>query len=78
VIEHFLKDISDGKYDGFPMAGARIVALQNPAYRQYLKMPNANAGARVDGFAPESAAEKVLKTEDVVLKVGPLTILNII
>ena len=32
VINHFLVDIDDGKHDGFPKAGVRIVALQNQAY----------------------------------------------
>ena len=30
VINHFLEDISDGRNDGFPKAGIRIVSLQNP------------------------------------------------
>src|SRR5439155_22856360 len=38
VIQHFLKDIEDGRYGGFPMAGVRGVPLQNPAYRRYLKI----------------------------------------
>src|SRR5689334_15417381 len=47
VIEHFLKDISDGHYDGFPQAGIRVVSLQNPAHRKYLKLPDDDFGARI-------------------------------
>src|SRR5439155_22765706 len=45
VIEHFLKDIEDGNYDGFPEAGVRMAALQNPAYRRFLKVPISDVGA---------------------------------
>jgi S1-C subfamily serine protease len=61
VIDHFLKDIADGHYDGFPQAGARVVALQNPAYRSLLKLPDDNLGARIDSLLPISTTEKILK-----------------
>jgi S1-C subfamily serine protease len=71
VIQHFLKDISDGKYDGFPQAGIRLVPLQNPAYRKYLQLPENGLGARIDTMIPIPATEKILKQEDVILQVGP-------
>jgi S1-C subfamily serine protease len=70
VIQHFLKDVSDGHYDGFPQAGARVVPLQNPAYRAFLKMPENNLGARVDSLLPIASTENVLYPDDVLLKVG--------
>jgi S1-C subfamily serine protease len=70
VIDHFLKDIENKRYDGFPLAGVRMVPLQNPAYRQKLKMPDNNLGARIDSILPIPSTEKVLKPDDVVLKVG--------
>src|ERR1043165_2851532 len=48
VIKHFLEDIQDSKYDGFPQAGVRLVGLQNPAYRRALKLPDNDLGARLD------------------------------
>jgi S1-C subfamily serine protease len=70
VIMHFLKDIEDGKYQGFPQVGARLVDLQNPAYRSYLKLPDNNLGARVDSLLPRPGIEHVLKPDDVILKIG--------
>ena len=52
IILHFLKDIEEGKYNGFPQIGARLVDLQNPAYRNFLKLPDNNLGARVDSLLP--------------------------
>jgi len=70
VINHFLSDVADGHYHGFPQAGARVVALQNPAYRKLLKLPDDNLGARIDNILPIPSTEKLLKLDDVVLKVG--------
>ncbi len=71
VVEHFLKDIADGRYDGFPVAAIKLVPLQSPAYRKLLGLPDNNVGSRVDGFMPQSKSEGVLKEEDVLLQIGP-------
>jgi len=71
VIQHFLKDIEDGHYDGFPVAGIRVVPLQNPAYRRFLKLKDPSLGARIDSLLPIAATEKLLHPDDVLLKVGP-------
>ena len=70
VIDHFLKDVGDGSYDGFPAAGIRVVPLQNPAYRAYLEMSNDSAGARVDSLLPIESTREVLRADDVLLQVG--------
>jgi S1-C subfamily serine protease len=70
VIDHFLKDITDKRYHGFPHAGVRLVALQNPAYRSFLKLPDNDLGARVDSLLPIPSTEKVLKPDDVILRIG--------
>jgi len=70
VIEHFLKDIEDAHYDGFPEAGVRMAALQNPAYRKFLQLPDHDVGARVDSLLPISSTRKLLMPEDVLLRIG--------
>jgi S1-C subfamily serine protease len=70
VINHFLKDIADSHYDGFPQAGLRMAPLQNPAYRSLLKLLDNDIGTRVDSLLPIPTTEAVLKPEDVILKVG--------
>jgi S1-C subfamily serine protease len=71
VIQHFLKDIENGKYDGFPQAGVRMVPLHNPAYRQYLQMPDNDLGARIDYIYPVPTSAQLLQLDDVLLQVGP-------
>ena len=74
VIEHFLKDINDKHYDGFPYAGLRVMPLQNPAFRALLKLPDNNVGARVDGILPITATQDALKIDDVLLRVADFPI----
>jgi S1-C subfamily serine protease len=74
VIDHFLKDIVDNQYDGFPQAGARVVPLQNPAYRTLLKLPDDGLGARVDSLLPIPSSEKLLKPDDVLLRIGQYSV----
>jgi S1-C subfamily serine protease len=70
IIDHFLKDIADGHYDGFPHAGIRLATLQNPAYRGLLKVPDNDLGVRVDSLLPIASTTNVLKEEDVILRIG--------
>lgn len=70
VIQHFLDDIQDGKYDGFPSAGIRTAPLQNAAFRRKLKLPDDDRGVRVDSITPGTPAAQVLRPDDVVLQVG--------
>jgi hypothetical protein len=71
VIQHFLKDIESGTYEGFPQAGIRLVPLENPAYRRCLKLPDDSQGARIDSLLPIPTTEKALRQDDVLLQVGP-------
>lgn len=74
VIDHFLKDLEDGNYDGFPLAGIRMMALQNPAYRRFLKLPENGLGAKIDSIMDVPSARELLCEEDVVLQVGGLPV----
>jgi S1-C subfamily serine protease len=70
LINHFLEDVQDGTYDGFPQAGVRIAALQNPAYRRALKLPDNGLGARIDHLFDVPSTRALLRLDDVLLRVG--------
>jgi S1-C subfamily serine protease len=70
LVNHFLTDIEDGRYDGFPQAGIRFVSLQNAAYRKFLGLPDNDIGARIDHIFDVPTTQELLKMDDVVLKVG--------
>lgn len=69
VIRHFLKDIEDDQYHGFPQAGIKFTDTFNPALRERLKLPGDDQGARIDAIIPDSTKEH-LQVDDVLLKVG--------
>jgi S1-C subfamily serine protease len=71
IIHHFLDDIKDGAYDGVPEAGLRLSALQNPAFRRMLKLPeDSKRGVRVDQILDIHATQELIKPNDVLMQVG--------
>ena len=70
LVKHFLQDIEDKNYDGFPQAGVRVVSLQNSAYRRSLKLPDNSLGARIDHIFDVPTSRELLRVDDVILKVG--------
>jgi S1-C subfamily serine protease len=71
IIRHFLKDIEDGHYHGFPDAGIGITKLQNPAFRRSLGLEDDSSGARIDTlYQPFPETHKRLRPNDVVLEVS--------
>lgn len=74
IVAHFLRDVADGRYDGFPVAGVSFEPLQNPSYRRHLGLPDDGRGARVDFLRPDGGAIELLRPDDVLLKVGGLEV----
>jgi S1-C subfamily serine protease len=71
IIHHFLDDIKDGVYDGVPEAGLRLSALQNPAFRRMLKLPDGSKqGVRVDQILDIPTTQALIKPNDVIMQVG--------
>lgn len=69
MIDHFLGDIADGRYDGFPELGILYTGLLSPSYRRFLKLPADGTGVVVDQVQPGASADGVLKKGDVLLAV---------
>jgi S1-C subfamily serine protease len=71
IVHHFLDDIKDGVYDGVPEVGLRLSALQNPAFRTMLKLPeNSKQGVRVDQVLDIPTTQALIKSNDVIMQVG--------
>ena len=66
IIEHFLTDIKDGTYDGFPALGLFSANLENPAARAYAGMKENQTGVRVENTMRGSGADAVLKKGDII------------
>lgn len=76
IIEHFLRDIKDGKYDGFPTLGVFTETLDNISYRRYLGMKDDQSGVLVSIVIPDGGAKKHLKPGDVILGIDSVPIAN--
>lgn len=71
IIEHFLKDIKDGTYHGFPDGGIGLVKLTNPAFRKALGLPDNSLGARIDSlYYPFPETHELIQENDVLLEVS--------
>jgi S1-C subfamily serine protease len=69
VIGRFLRDVEDGRYDGYPFLGVHTAGMENPAARRKAGMEERESGARIHLLYPESSAEGILRPGDVVLEV---------
>jgi len=70
VIEHFLEDVEDGIYDGFPSLGALVQHLESPSHRRALGLPDdQDAGVLVTKTCWGSSCWGVLERGDVLLEI---------
>ena len=74
LINRFLTDIKDGRYDGVPEIGIETSSLINQHYRKYLGLPEDTGGILVERVVPHSSADGVLLIGDVLTKIEDLQI----
>jgi hypothetical protein len=71
IIEHFLKDASDGTYQGFPKMGASFASTRDPQLRRYLKLPAGNGGVLVTQISKDSPCETAgIRAGDVLMEIA--------
>lgn len=69
VVQHFLKDIQNGRQDGIPDLGINWQKMENPDMRRNYGMQPDQSGLLITDIAYGSAADGILKEGDVLLKV---------
>ncbi len=74
VIRHFLDDIADGTYDGYPDLGVTHLETRNPALRQLLQLPPSKTGVVVCKIDPLGSASGFLLPGDVLLAIDGIPI----
>ena len=76
VIQHFLKDAADGKYDGFPRVGYAFSPTRDPALRRFAKIPaDVSGGVYVTDVLKGSPAEAAgLQNGDVLIGVDDFAV----
>jgi S1-C subfamily serine protease len=76
VVRHFLEDVSDGRYDGFPQLGIRAQDMESASQRLASGMGPGQTGALVLRIDYGSPGHGVLQPQDVLLEVEGHTIAN--
>jgi len=69
VIRHFLDDIEDGVYHGYPEFGVQYLELRNPALRASLGVPPEETGVVISWIDPFGSAVAHLQSGDVLLEI---------
>ncbi len=71
IINHFLKDVAEGSYQGFPSLGIEYQATLDPQFREYLGMTKNQEGVYVSAVTKGGSAESVgIKVGDIILEVN--------
>lgn len=76
VINHFLEDVKDGKYEGIPSLGTSWQKIENPDMRLYYKMQEEHTGVLLNKIYPGSPATGILRPGDIVLSVDGMDVAN--
>lgn len=69
VVRHFLEDLENGTYDGYPDSGLQTSPLLSPAYRRERGLPDHLSGVVVDRVMPGATADGVVRPGDVLLAI---------
>jgi S1-C subfamily serine protease len=76
VVHHFLADLEDGEYHGFPDSGLQTTPLLSPAYRREKRLPEGRSGVVVDLVSPGGTADGVVQVGDVLLAIDGTPVAN--
>lgn len=76
VINHFLNDIADSRYDGFPELGILFQKMENPDQREKYRMTTAQTGVLIANILIDSPVQNILQVNDVVMAIDDVPIEN--
>jgi S1-C subfamily serine protease len=74
IIRHFLADVKDGQYDGFPSMGVVYQSIENDSLRGALGLHVDETGVLLTGVNYGSSADGVLNAGDVLLEMDGIPI----
>ena len=69
IIKHFLVDLEDGHYDGFPKGGTIMQTMENPGLRSKYGLGDKQTGVLVIAVLPGSPAAGNIFLDDVILSI---------
>ncbi len=76
VIKHFLKDVNDKKFDGFPHVPFIAEKMENPDLRAWAGMNSKQTGIIVRSLPPEVKESGEFKVDDVIMSIDGVKLDN--
>jgi len=76
MVKHFLEDLKDNDYKGFPTLGISTQGLENESYRKKLGMKKGQTGVIIREVEYGAPSYGILKEEDVILSINGIKIEN--
>jgi hypothetical protein len=71
IIEHFLKDVADGEYEGFASLGVEYQITLDEQFREYLGMTKDTPGVYISTVAKDGSAQSLgVKEGDILLEMN--------
>ena len=70
IIQHFLDDIKDGHFDGFPELDLYVQQLENTDLRRSLSLPDDVGGLLITGVSESGPVSKLLQPGDVLCEIN--------
>ncbi|TGL60261.1 serine protease [Leptospira ognonensis] len=74
IVRHFLKDIRDGKYEGFPNLGFTFQSGAPVSLKLGMRIPGEEKGVFINRIYPNSSFSKILKEKDFLVSIDNLPI----
>jgi hypothetical protein len=75
IIDHFLKDVADGKYDGFPSLGIEFQITLDEQFREYLNLKADQPGVYISTVMKGGSADKAgVKKGDILTAINGFTV----
>lgn len=76
MVKHFIEDMQDGRYDGFPELGIVTQRLENPALKAYYGLDEASTGKLVADIVYNSPLKGLVKEGDIITHIDGHKIAN--
>ncbi len=76
IIHHFLDDLKDGKYTGFPSLGLYTQNLENDSFRKKFGMKKGQTGVIVQEVEYGSSCYGIIKKNDIILSIDNIKVEN--
>ncbi len=69
MVQHFMQDIKDGKYDGYPELGVTTQKLENPTMKDYYGLDDNTTGKLVADIVYNAPVAGIIKKGDIITSI---------